>query len=355
MEPCRGSDSGSNPDSGASFLRLFDQRSYSAQGKKCKLECKLKLQANHTGIIDLALLFTRDDLSGYLTLRAAWLTQKTIIWLKKAAELLWDATRGVVSVSTLRRLRDHVLAKYQDTDAKRKVLQFARAFLRYMAKISFDQRFASFELYLDMPKTLKTRKHVTRRIVTKEDVEHLLEAIQHANRSGELSNSHYLNYEALIMFGAYTGQRPLATIARLTVGQFKEALTMKKPVVDVLPQQDKIRMQHYCPLHPTVIEAMLPLLDGRRDDELVFEQLSFQQWLRHNEVTLLQSNARIINGDLRKFCEQQGDILQWDQSNKNYILTHGVSGVDWRFYKHPLPEHVYDIYMRYWKDLNFRV
>gem|GEM_PF-6372638 len=25
------------------------------------------------------------------------------------------------------------------------------------------------------------------------------------------------------------------------------------------------------------------------------------------------------------------------QSNKNYILTHGVSRVDWRFYKHPRP------------------
>jgi hypothetical protein len=35
--------------------------------------------------------------------------------------------------------------------------------------------------------------------------------------------------------------------------------------------------------------------------------------------------------------EQMGDILQWDQSNKNYILTHGVSGVDWRFYKSPRP------------------
>jgi hypothetical protein len=45
-----------------------------------------------------------------------------------------------------------------------------------------------------------------------------------------------------------------------------------------------------------------------------------------------------------------GDILQCDQSNKDYILTHGVSGVDWRCYKHPLPEHVYDVYMKYWQN-----
>ena len=30
---------------------------------------------------------------------------------------------------------------------------------------------------------------------------------------------------------------------------------------------------------------------------------------------------------------QPGDILQSDQSNENYLRTHGVSGVDWRFYK----------------------
>jgi len=50
-----------------------------------------------------------------------------------------------------------------------------------------------------------------------------------------------------------------------------------------------------------------------------------------------------------------GRHTAWDQSNKNYILTHGVSGVDWRFYKHPLPEHVYDLYMKYRKDVNFAV
>lgn len=65
---------------------------------------------------------------------------------------------------------------------------------------------------------------------------------------------------------------------------------------------------------------------------------------KHPAFTL---NAHFVPGDLRKFCEQQGDILQWDQSNKNYILTHGVSGVDWRFYKSPRPGPVFDVYMQY--------
>jgi hypothetical protein len=62
-------------------------------------------------------------------------------------------------------------------------------------------------------------------------------------------------------------QRPIATIARLTVGQFKQALDREKPVLDIPPECDKIRMQHYCPIHPQAIEAIVPLLDGRDDNE----------------------------------------------------------------------------------------
>ena len=105
--------------------------------------------------------------------------------------------------------------------------------------------------------------------------------------------------------------------------------------------------QHYCPLHPQVVEAVAPLLGGRLDDDPMFNQLSLERWLKQQKVRLLHGSHHFVPGDLRKFYEQMGDILLRDQSNKNYILTHGVSGVDWRFYKHPLPEHVYDVYTKY--------
>jgi len=43
---------------------------------------------------------------------------------------------------------------------------------------------------------------------------------------------------------------------------------------------------------------------------------------------------------LKKFAEQYGDIVGWNESNRADILTHGASGIDWKHYKHPLPEHV---------------
>ncbi|MGZ4901859.1 MAG: hypothetical protein ACXV3U_04240 [Halobacteriota archaeon] len=59
-------------------------------------------------------------------------------------------------------------------------------------------------------------------------------------------------------------------------------------------------------------------------------------------------------GDLRKFAEQHGDVIGWKQSNRAYILTHGVSGVDSSHYKHARPEHVYDVYMRHCEDMNLK-
>jgi hypothetical protein len=102
-----------------------------------------------------------------------------------------------------------------------------------------------------------------------------------------------------------------------------------------------------------IVEAILPVLEGRPDGALAFELLSFQQWLRYHEVRLLKSNVRIVMGDLRKFAEQHGDVIRWNESNRAYILTHGVRGIEWSNYRHPLPEHVHDVYMRYWKNVEF--
>ncbi|MFZ0925595.1 MAG: hypothetical protein WCE82_03145 [Halobacteriota archaeon] len=48
-------------------------------------------------------------------------------------------------------------------------------------------------------------------------------------------------------------------------------------------------------------------------------------------------------------------MIGWDSSNRAYILTHGVSGVERSNYRHPLPESVYDIYMNYWENVDFAV
>ena len=200
---------------------------------------------------------------------------------------------------------------------------------------------------------------MTGRIVTIEDVQNVLSALKSRYERGELDEQHYVAYNALIVFGAFTGQRPYATIGRITAGQFEEALKFRsrEPTLHVSAAQDKIRMAHYVPLHPCVFEAVAPLLDGKKGNEIMFPLSALNQWLwklrqAGNEIPLSRCDAYFVLSDLRKFAEQQGDVIGWDSSNRAYILTHGVSGVDWAHYKHPLPEYVYQIYMRYWRDVN---
>lgn len=119
-------------------------------------------------------------------------------------------------------------------------------------------------------------------------------------------------------------------MARLTVGQFREAVQLQKPVLHVKSNQDKVKMAHYAPLAPQVIAAMKPLLDGRQDEEPMFKHGSFRMWTKRQKIPMSRFKGHFVLGDLRKFCEQHGDIIECEQSNRAYILTHGVSTVEWK-------------------------
>lgn len=97
---------------------------------------------------------------------------------------------------------------------------------------------------------------------------------------------------------------------------------------------------------------MRPLLEGRHDSEKAFEYISFLMWVKRQKIHMSRFRGHFLLGDLRKFAEQYGDVIGWEHSNRAYILSHGVSGVDWTHYKHPLPEQVYDAYMKYWADVH---
>jgi len=73
------------------------------------------------------------------------------------------------------------------------------------------------------------------------------------------------------------------------------------------------------------------------------------------KIPLVRCNSHFVTSDLRKFAEQQGDLIGWNESNRAYILTHGVRGIEWSNYRHPLPEHVYDVYVKHWADVRLTI
>ena len=307
------------------------------------------------GLLSLELQFRHDELASYTEYRKTELTHKSADWINRASNAFWLSTSGTISAKTINDLRAKTLAKYECESSKSKVLTFAVAFLKYLAKIHLDMRYRLFELFLERPRRIKIRKNVTNRIVTKEDIQNILDHIRRAERRGSIGSSRAEQYTGFTVFGALTGQRSMATIMKLTVAQLRESLRAAKPVLRVEPHQDKIRMEHYVPLHPQVVEAIQPLLDGRQDDELTFQYGSFWMWVKRQQISMSRFHGHFVLGDLRKFAEQHGDAIGWDQSNRAYIMTHGVSSVEWKHYRHPLPEHVYDIYIKAWKDVQLAV
>jgi hypothetical protein len=195
---------------------------------------------------------------------------------------------------------------------------------------------------------------ITSRIITHGDVENVLKHIKRAALEGRISGDRAFEYTAFILFSAHTGQRSMDTTATLTVAQFRDALVSEKPVLQVNASQDKMRYEHYVPLHQAVIDAITPLL-RRRNNEKIFAYNAVIQWFKREKIPLTRLPSHFVLGDLRKFAEQYGDIIQWDQSKRAYIMTHGVSGIDWKHYKHPLPENVYDVYMKYWANVDLHV
>ncbi|MGZ4934619.1 MAG: hypothetical protein ACXV49_09015 [Halobacteriota archaeon] len=304
---------------------------------------------------DLQLSFTAGELSSYVAYRTAGLADASRDWVVRASTVFWHTTQGIVSRRTMERLREETLTRYQSTWSHGKAFAFAKAFLVYLTKTRFDTRYHAFDVFLERPKTVKVRKAATSRIVTHADIENVLAYIKNAGQTGTISTQRALEYAAFVIFGAYPGQRSMSTISRLTVGQFREAIFNDKPVLHVTAEQDKIRMEHHVPLHAEVVRAVRPLLDGRADADLMFSYTSFLMWVKRQKIPMFRFRGHFVLGDLRKFAEQYGDIIGWEQSNRAYILTHGVSGVDWTHYKCPLPEHTYDVYMKYWGDVRLRL
>jgi hypothetical protein len=76
----------------------------------------------------------------------------------------------------------------------------------------------------------------------------------------------------------------------LTVGQLRTAIKEEQPVLHVLAEQEKIRIEHYVPLHPSVVSAISDVLkhDFNENDDAkpFFIYNSFEKWLERQRIPL---------------------------------------------------------------------
>ena len=116
------------------------------------------------------------------------------------------------------------------------------------------------------------------------------------------------------------------------------------------------------PVHPIVAAEVKEVLahdfDENDDDKKFFMFNSFENWLERHRVPLPlvedPDKAHLWLSDFRKFAEQFGDVIDWNATNRKYILAHGMTGVDWKHYKAFQREDVFEIYMKAWRDVDLR-
>ncbi len=210
-----------------------------------------------------------------------------------------------------------------------------------------NPKILSYHSIFERPKNRQPIKLLTSRIIVQEDIQKALAAINH---DPELSDAKKLNYHTSILFLSYSGQRTI-TASRLTVSQFKTALEQNPPVLTVNAEQDKIRMEHYVPIHPVLIPLIEKVITGKTNEDLVFDYLGLQRWLKYHPISMSHTRGKMQQRDLRKFFEQKSDEIGFNDANKNFIMSHGVSSINWTSYKQFLPENVYKRYMDCWKSI----
>lgn len=64
--------------------------------------------------------------------------------------------------------------------------------------------------------------------------------------------------------------------------------------------------------------------------------------------------GKLETKNLRKFFEQILDSIGFNDANKNFIMSHGVSSIKWTSYKQFLPENVYARHMECWKKVKIQ-
>ena len=65
---------------------------------------------------------------------------------------------------------------------------------------------------------------MTARVVTKDDFEHVLAVVRNEMLKGSVDKERAKQFARVVLFGAFTGQRPYSTTAQLRVEQFRVTL-----------------------------------------------------------------------------------------------------------------------------------
>ncbi len=306
----------------------------------------------HSSILKMEneLLFGQDDLNEWVYTINFEKHYKTIKEHEKFAHFFWDATNGIINSETLFNYVKITATHYSESKWN-KLQRFAINFLKYLSSKYSKPEYELKINLLNFPKKAKIRT-LTSWIWNDKDITNLLMAIQNDNR---LTDDKKSNYSLFSLFLAYTGLR-VETAAKLSSHHFK-GIYDSKPCIKINHEIEKNSMERYIPIHPILVPPLLKVIKyGENDPIFKSTHLSFQRWLKNNPIMLKEAHEQKIElKGIRKYTEQKNDYLSLSPALSQYILGHGMSGVEWDSYKNYPSSKIYDEYISKWGKVDLRL
>ncbi len=267
---------------------------------------------------------------------------------KIAHDFIWPFTNGTITIDRMDAIRNGIYAHYngpKSESSRKKALGVTKRFLNNF----FDDDMSRFVKRLEQNKP-RSSLRLNQRILEDEDIRNVIKRIQRDEDRIDIKKQHC----ALFTFLAYTGMRP-ATAQKLKVGDFREALTTKKPCLIIDSKIDKTLTEHYVPLHPVVVKVLGEVIEGKGDNEPVFTSYTLlQRLLRGSQTPMInQPKLKVEVRDCRKFMIQKSKVeLKLNPEILNYIVGHNLGGIDPKYYTGYKREVFYDEYMAAWGPID---
>ncbi len=236
-------------------------------------------------------------------------------------------------------------------------------FLEWLYKRTGNEEYRKLKEILERPQ--KSCKKLNPILIREIDIRNKLTAVWRAN----FKPYQKLRYIAGILFVSYTGQRPDATIGKLTFDEFREVLSRNPPLLWIPEEKDKERFPHWVPLHPVVVEWVRAVLEfediyASRTDKIFPYAVMEDLFSKKIKVYAVHTGLKITYSHLRKFFEQMCNnvlVVQLPDGRvvpamhpglRDYIMAHNIGSLDVQSYDGKLPSEIYEQYMMAWKDVN---
>ncbi len=301
--------------------------------------------------------FTEEILNDYLEHRFSQVSsEKSKYWIEKGVREYVKRFGYTLSKDRILKYQNWFMQNFGYEGQRHSYLHF-RAFLKYLYKLSRDPLLLDFMELMTRPK--RPSKKINPIILREPDVKNLINAVYNIPPSpydpAYRTAYHKLKFIAAILFAAYTGQRPQATIAKLSFEDLTTALERNPPMLWVPEEKDKERFPHWVPLHPVVVGWLKPVLEYKHlaQSDRPFPYDPLRKLIDRIGVKAVHTGRKITYSHLRKFFEQMcNNVLMVHPGLRDYIMAHNTGSLDVQSYDGKLPSEIYEQYMAAWKDVN---